>query len=287
VRLRLLRHTSLLVLGLLLAAQGRGQNADTLSPQKSQQKADQLLKQLIAGLGGERFLQAKGIACNGRRAQFGHNGALTGYVDFKDYWQYPDKNRVDYAKHGNIVDLYAGDQGWTLDRGGVSEEPATAITDFQERIKRNAFYTLRYRLKEKGLNVAYAGDSVVDLKHVDWVELTDPEQRTMRFAIDREAHLLIRSVVQTEDEATREKSEEVTVYSNYQLKDGVQTPMQISRERDGRRVFQTFYENCQYNPDLPAEFFTKAALEKRFNEVGGKKEKEKDKKKKEQLEPAN
>jgi hypothetical protein len=35
-------------------------------------------------------------------------------------------------------------------------------------------------------------------------------------------------------------------------------------------VAQTFYDNCHVNPDLPADFFTKAALEKRFKEVGGK-----------------
>lgn len=72
------------------------------------------------------------------------------------------------------------------------------------------------------------------------------------------------------DEDTGSRREDVTVYTNWQFKDGVQLPMQVSRERDGRRVYQVFYESCQLNPPLPADFFTKAALERRFSEVGGK-----------------
>jgi hypothetical protein len=36
-----------------------------------------------------------------------------------------------------------------------------------------------------------------------------------------------------------------------------------------------FYEGCQLNPPLPPDFFTKAALERRFAEVGGKAAKDK------------
>jgi hypothetical protein len=48
-------------------------------------------------------------------------------------------------------------------------------------------------------------------------------------------------------------------------------PKQISRERDKRRTAQIFYDSCQLNPNLPPDFFTKAALDKRFSELGGKK----------------
>ena len=82
-------------------------------------------------------------------------------------------------------------------------------------------------------------------------------------------------MVLTKDEETGTRREDVTMYTNYQFKDGVQLPMQVSRERDGRRVYQVFYEGCQLNPALPPDFFTKAALERRFAEVGGKAAKEK------------
>jgi len=263
-----------LALAVLLLAPGvAAQNPDMMTPEASEAKAKQILKQLIEGLGGQNYLNEKTSECDGRFAQFGHNGALTGYIEFKVFWAYPDKNRTDFAKKGNIIDMYAGDQGWTLDRGGVSEEPAPAVADFQEAVKRNINNLLRTRLKEDRMQIRFGGSSVVDLKEVDWVEIRDAEERTFRLAVDRGTHLLVRSGVVIRDENSGEKIEEITVYSNYQLKEGVQLPMQVTRERDGRRVYQAFYESCRVNPELPADFFTKEALEQRYAQVGGKKKK--------------
>ncbi len=271
-------RTCQLYLGLVLAAAllapaAKAQNPDTMAPEASEAKGRQILTQLIAALGGQAYLNEKTSECDGRFAQFGHNGDLTGYIEFKEYWSYPDKKRTDFAKKGNIVDIYAGDEGWTLDRGGVSEEPAPAVADFQEAVKRNINNVLRNRLKEERILIRFGGNSVVDLKQVDWVEITDGEQRVFRLAVDHSTHLLVRSVVTIRDENTNEKIDETTVYSNYQEKDGIQVPMQVTKERDGRRVYQAFYAGCRINPELPADFFTKQALEQRYGDAGGKKKK--------------
>ena len=71
-----------------------------------------------------------------------------------------------------------------------------------------------------------------------------------------------------------ERTEETTIYTNYQRKDGVMVALQISRERDGRRFYQAFYDNCTFNSHFPEDMFTKAALEKRYAEVGSKKDKD-------------
>jgi hypothetical protein len=89
-----------------------------MAPEASEAKGRQILNQLIAALGGQVYLNERTSECDGRLAQFGHNGALTGYIEFKEYWSYPDKKRTDFAKKGNIIDIYAGDEGWTLDAGG-------------------------------------------------------------------------------------------------------------------------------------------------------------------------
>lgn len=258
---------------LLLAPSLFAQNPDRMTPEENEAKGRLILRQLIEGLGGQLYLDMKSLQCDGRRAAFGHSGDTTGFISFKSSWLYPDKLRVDFAKKGNIVDIFAGNEGWTLDRGGVSEEPATAVTDFQEALLRDINYLLRYRLKQEGLQIRYAGSSVVDLKQIEWVEVADSEGRTFRIAVDISTHLPVRSIVTIRDENTREVREEVTVYTNFQNKDGVRLPMQISRERDGRRVQQTFYEACQINPVYPPDWFTPASLDKRYSEVGGKKKK--------------
>ena len=251
----------------------RGQNPDTMMPEESAAKAKQILQQLIQALGGPSYLRIREALCEGRLAQFGHNGELTGYINFKDFWRYPDKNRTEYSKKGEIIDLYNGDQGWTLDKGGVSEEAASNIADFQEQVKTDIDNLLRIRLKEDGMIFRYGGSDLVDLKQVDWVEIVDADRRTFRLAIDREKHLLARAMVITRNDTTRERTEETTFYSNYHPVDGVETPLQIERQRDGRRVYQAFYTSCKYNPGFPDELFTRASLDKRASEFDKKKKK--------------
>jgi hypothetical protein len=266
----------------LFAPVASSQNPDSLMPEASAAKAKQLLQQLIDAFGGPTYLDIRDSDCEGRLARFGHNGELTGYTNFKDYWRYPDANRTDYSKKGVIINLYVGDKGWTLDKGGVSELSAASIADFQEQTKKDINNLLRVRLKEPGMVFRFGGTDVVDLKTVDWVDITDSEQRNFRLAVDRSSHLLVRAVITTQDETMHDRSVETTIFTNFQLMDGVRTPLQITSDRNGRRINQVFFTFCKYNSGLPADLFSKAALEKRFSEVGSKKYKDEKKKEKEE-----
>ncbi len=260
----------------------RGQNPDNMMPEERAAKGKQILDQLITALGGPTYLDIRESSCEGRLAQFGHSGELTGYTNFKAYWRYPDKNRTDYSKKGVIVNVYNGDKGWTLDRGGVSELSAVAVADFQEQAKRDINNLLRARLKEPGMTIRYGGTDIVDLKTVEWVEILDSEQRDFRLAVDRTTHFLVRSVVTLEDDTSPDRSVETRIYTNYQLLDGVQTPLQITLDRNGRRINQVFLTSCKYNLGFPDDLFTEASLAKRFSEVGSKKYKDEKRKEKEE-----
>ena len=269
------------------------QRPDTMMPEQSAAKGKQVLSELINGLGGPGYSEVRESLCQGRRALFGHNGELTGYIDFNDYRRFPDKDRVEYigkgrntilpflvgidgldwAHGGIVITLYNGDHGWTFDRSGVNEMPATAVSDFQEQTKRNIDNLLRLRLKEAGIAMRFGGDDTVDLKHVDWVEINDRDERTFRLAVDRSTHLLVRAVVITKDEETQQINEDVSIYSNYQLKDSVWTPLQISREHNGRRAVQIFYDTCRYNPGFSDELFDKSSLSKQGSQSLAKKSK--------------
>lgn len=259
----------------------RAQNPENMMPEERAAKGKQVLDQLITAFGGPTYLDIRESNCEGRLAQFGHAGELTGYTPFKVYWSFPDKNRTDYSKKGVIVNIYNGDRGWTLDRGGVSELSNAAVADFQEQAKRDINNLLRVRLKEAGMAIRFGGTDIVDLKTVDWVEITDTEQRDFRLAVDRSTHFLVRSVVTIADDTSPDRSVETRIYTNYQLMDGVQTPLQITLDRNGRRINQVFFQSCKYNPGFSEDFFTKAALDKRFSEVGSKKYKDEKKKEKE------
>ncbi len=250
------------------------QNPDTMMPEQNVAKAREILNQLVDALGGPAYLEVRERECDGRRAKIGHSGEMEGYIDFYDYWRYPDKHRIDYSKKRNIIDLYSGDQGWTMDRAGVSEAPVTAVSDFQALMTNSVDNLLRRRLLDPALNLHYAGRGIVDMLEADWVEVPGPDS-TLRLAVARSTHLLLRSVVSSVNQEMNERTEETTIYTNYRRKDDVMVAMQVSRERDGRRYYQAFYDTCTFNPNFPEDTFTRAALERRYAEVGNKKDREK------------
>jgi len=281
------------------------QVAETMMPDQSAAKAKHVLDQLIDALGGQAYLDTRDTDCTGRLAQFEHNGDLSGYTNFRDYWRLPDKNRTEYEvkgakggflgvlignipfKGGTIIELYNGDEGWTMDRSGVSEQPPTNVTDFKEQTKRDIDNVLRFRLKEEGMLFRYGGQDLIDMKPVEWVELVDREDRTFRLAVLGSSHLLARSVVITHDETTRERTEDVTYYGNYHLQGSVMAPLQVERRRDGRRLFQAFFDACSFDQHFAPDFFTKASLEKKYTESVSKKDRDKAAKQREKEERNN
>jgi hypothetical protein len=269
----------------------RAQNPDTIAPEQSEARAKKILGQLIQALGGPNYLGMQERQCDGRRALIGHDGGLAGFVQIRESWNYPDKNRTDYfAKsrntllgyiigvqdlditHGGlIITTFNGDKGWSMDKGGVSDMPEDTVAEFQAAVQRIPENLLRLGVKNPDYSFRWGGLDTVDLHEVDWVEISDREDRVFRLAVNRTTHLLVRSVVRVKDLNNGEMREDVSIYTNYQSKGGVQVPMQVSRERDGRRIAQIFYDTCEVNPPLAADYFTREALVQRFKETGAKK----------------
>ncbi len=285
-----MQHSGLLaVLGLLLLVHPvLAQNPDTMDPEQNTAKARQLLKQAVDALGGSAYLNWVESDCEGRVAKLDRNGGMLGFSFIRSYWRYPDKNRTEYVvkstkggplallvgnlpiKGGSFIQLFNGDRGWTMDRGGVSEADATVVAEFQDTLKRQVRNLLLNRANEEGVFLHYAGIGIADLRPVDWVEFNDQEGRTVRLALEHDTHLPLRTVVSTPNQEMRDTDEDVTIYSNYWDHEGVQTPMQITREHNGQRIQQVFYSSCNNNPNLPADFFTEASLQERFKKTGGK-----------------
>jgi hypothetical protein len=276
-----------------LSSRASAQNPDTLMPEQSIAKGKQILSDLTNALGGAGYTEVRESECAGRRVLFGHSGDVIGNIEFAEFRRYPDKVRTEYVgkgrfnllpyligidgldlAHGGIIaTLYNANHGWTYDRSGVNELPAASISEFQEQVKRNIDNLLRLRLNEPGISIRFGGNDTVDLKQVDWVEINDSQERKFRLAVDRSTHLLIRSVVFTKDEENQQINEDVSIYSKYQLKDSVWTALQISREHNGRRSVQVFYDSCHYNPGFADDIFDKSSLSKQVSQALAKKSK--------------
>jgi hypothetical protein len=204
-------------------------------------------------------------------------------------WLLPDKNRAEYITkgenaftgylleglpvftHGGIILMvFDGDHGWMLDKSGVSDQPADAVSAFVEQVKSGMNNMLRSRMNEPGVEYHYAGTDLLDLKEVEWIEFTDRDHRDLRLALDKFTHLPLRWVVTTRDPETRERTEITTTYVQYLAYDGVKTPLNIVRLSNDHEISQTFLTTCKYNSNLATQLFTRASLEQHSAEVSKK-----------------
>lgn len=252
------------------------QAARDLLPEQSAARARELIQTAIQALGGKAYLEVRDLYRIGRLAQFSRTGELSGYIRFYDYVKLPDKNRTEYSQKRNIIQVYTSQEGWELDRGGVQEAPPESLERYQRGLKRDVDYLFRYRLNEEGMAFRYGGSDILDLKQVEWIEVSDRDRLTLRVALDRSTHLPIRAMYTYRDPATRLRVEEVEHFGNYHVIQGVRTPMQILRERNGVNYYQVFFEKYEYNVGLDDSLFTRASLEQAWAKLNkGKKTKEK------------
>jgi len=105
------------------------------------------------------------------------------------------------------------------------------------------------------------------------VEVTDSQERKFRLAVDRSTHLLIRSVVITKDEETQQINEDVSIYSNYQLKDSVWTRFRSPASTTDAAPFKSSTTAVNSIPALADEIFDKSSLSKQGSQALAKKSK--------------
>jgi hypothetical protein len=261
--------------------------AQEMLPDESAAKAKQVLQQVIAALGGPAYLNVHDTQCDGRIAQYGTAGTLMDYTLFREQWLLPDKNRIEFftkSEHdilgflvggddlfvthgGALVTVYNGNQGWMLDKSGVSDEPEDLIQNFNDGLKTDMDHMLRVRLNEPGVEARYAGPDLIDLKEAEWIEFTDRDHRNLRLGVDKYTHLPLRWVIATRDPETGERTEITTSFVQYKVQDGVETPLSIEHLKNDRELSQTFLTECKFNSGLDPQLFTRASLEQRATEI--------------------
>ncbi|MFZ0736376.1 MAG: hypothetical protein WA002_09670 [Candidatus Acidiferrales bacterium] len=253
----------------MIAAPARAQDqTEVLMPAQSTAKSKELIALAVQALGGSAYLSVNDVTVVGRLGQFGHNGDLNGYEKFIDYNKLPDKDRNENLPKRNIIEVLNGDKGWMLDRSGVSDAAEDTISQFQEDQKTDIDSVLRSRWKEPNTILRYLGPDVVDLRESDWIEFVDSDNRSIRIAFAKSTHLPIRKVVVTRDPTTRMRTETLEYYSNYHPIQGVTTPFQIARERNGQKIYQVFFDEVKYNTNIPDSLFSKESLDERWQKVG-------------------
>jgi hypothetical protein len=105
------------------------------------------------------------------------------------------------------------------------------------------------------LEFDFKGNEVVENVPVSVVDVVDSENRVVTVYFHQTTKLPVRQKWVWRDPKTRDRYVELTRFSRYREVDGTQWPFQITRERDGRKVYEMFAESVSINEGLDDNVF--------------------------------
>ncbi len=223
-------------------------------------KAKQILDAMIHALGGDAYLTMRDMTIEGRTYAF-YQGKPKGLGTlFWRFWQTPDKDRYEFTKERDVIDLFVGDKAYeTTYKGTVSLDPKE-LTDFLRRREHSLDWVVRNWLAAKGTMILYDGTAIVEQDLVDKVTVLTANNDSVSIAVNPRSHLPVRTSYSYRDPIDRQFDEEAEVYSNYKLVQGINTPYATVRMENGEMSNQRFVNKVTYNTGLADTLFEPKGL---------------------------
>lgn len=233
--------------------------------ESSAERGKRVAMEAVAALGGDKFLAMKDRVEEGRGYSF-YREKLTGMARAKIYTRYLDKaeagqlslrERQSFGKDEEQSVVFMPDgAAWEVTFRGARPLAEDRATRYVDTTIHNILYILRTRLKEPGLLFESKGADVIDNMPVEIVEVSDSENRVTTVYFHRSTKLPIRQTFFRRDPKTRQRDEEVTLFSKYRdIGGGVQWPFAVQRERNGEKIFEMYSEEVRMNQGLADKYF--------------------------------
>jgi hypothetical protein len=230
-------------------------------------RAKKAIDDAVAALGGQTFLTMEDRVESGRAYSF-YRDKISGLSIATIYTEYtsvpPGKTGQELGVREREVFGKNEEYGYTLFRETGAWEvtykgPRELDEDLIERHRRttlnDVLYILRMRLEEPGMSFDWKGSDVVENQSVNIVDITDSQDRVVNVCFSQSSKLPVRQTMVWRDPKTKDRYEEVTRYALYREQHGVQWPQQITRERNGEKIYQIFSDYVLINPGLPDPVF--------------------------------
>ena len=230
-------------------------------------KGKKVVDDAIAALGGDAFLQMQDRVESGRAYSF-YRDNLSGLSIAKIYTRYitvdPTKSahdlgvreRQSFGKNEDSAVVLREDGGANITYRGPKALPMEDFERYRETTLHNFFYILRQRLHEAGMEFEFKGSDVVDRVPVEIVDVIDAQNFVVRVYFHQTTKLPVKQSFSRLDPKTKDRDEEVTRFDRYRDNHGIQWPQQITRERNGEKIYQIFAETVSFNQDLTDDLFS-------------------------------
>jgi hypothetical protein len=229
--------------------------------QNNQQKARTVIDQMIQALGGQAYLTAQDFYAEGRSGSF-HNESLVGSGLYYRYWKWPDKDRIELTKQRDIVQLFVGDRAYEITYKGIQpialEKDDVSTQRARQAVVRRHYAlenVLREWLNEPGILLLDEGAGLSEGHMAEKITIINAKNEAVTILVDPTTHLPLEKRFSTRDPRYRDRDEEVTIYGDWKVVQGVNTPRMTVIKRNGETISQQIILNITYNTHPPDSLF--------------------------------
>jgi len=253
-----------LVIAMLAAPYaGRTQAADDAGAKNAKQ-ARAVLDAMVQALGGQAWLNMKNVERDGQVAAFFHGHPDLGTTMYFEFHQGPDHDRIEYTKHRDVVQFYVGRSGEEVTYRGKAPLPQDQVDDFMRRRDHSIETVVKQWMNDPKTILVYEGQRLAERHLADQVTLISANNDSVTIQTDTQTHLPLRRTFEWRDPLYKDKNTDAEEYDDYHTMDGFPTPFTISRYKNDDEIRQFYIVHVKYNQDLPADFWSVDAADKRI-----------------------
>jgi hypothetical protein len=268
------------LLALVLAGAGGSAWAQTADEMKSaapairpgetqEQHGQRLLDEMVKALGGDAWLNRQTVYSEGQVAAF-FRGQPTGYVTRFIEWKRletagsPEVSRIEFltvkgmimpGMKRDVAHIWGVNQGYELTYKGTTTLPKPQVEDFMRRRAHTLDATMKDLIKLPGVVIIAEGTGMRDRRPIDKVTVLTANNDAVTLELDQNTHLPVQRGFEWRNDQFKDHDVDEEVYGDWRYYQGIATPMNMTRYRNGDMVDQTFYVKVKYGDAMGPELF--------------------------------
>jgi hypothetical protein len=257
------------VLGWMLLAVPAALHAQAPSPQedeaaKNAAQARAVLDKMVQALGGQAWLDIKNREQHGHIAAFYRGNPDPGTTEVFEFHSWPDHDRMDVTKHRDYLQFFIGREGWEVTYRGKKTIPEEQLAEYLRRRDHSIETAVKVWLKDPKTILVYEGQHLAERHLAEQVTLIAANNEAITILCDVQTHLPLKRSFEWRDPLYKDKNTDTEEYDDYHPVQGIPTPYTITRWKNDEMVRQFFVDHVTYNEDLPTDFWSVDAAERRI-----------------------
>jgi hypothetical protein len=167
------------------------------------------------------------------------------------------------GKKIDVVQIWTAGKGYEITYKGRTELPKDQVADYYRRQDHSIESVIEKWIKAPGVMILAEGTTMVERRMADKVTVLSADNDAVTLELDASSHLPLRRTFKWRNDQFNDFDEEAETYSDYHTVQGIPTPYNITRYRNGDMVNQRFITKVTYNQGLSPDLFNLDLLPKK------------------------